>query len=132
MSSRVQVTFRRSRPSDLMREVVSQKFNKLASQLPHTARCHVVLDRPIASHHKGAPFTARVDIQGAGTPICTEADNLDPFVAIRAAFERAETQARRTRATHDRASKRAFARASEEHRAHMAPPSEYPAMSLTT
>ena len=103
MTSRVQITFRRSSPSDSAREVASQKFEKLASQLPYTARCHVVLDRPIASHSKGSPFLARVDIQGAGVEIATEARNLDPCVAIREAFERAQAQAQHARKTGTRA-----------------------------
>lgn len=103
MTSRVQVTFRRSRPSALTREVVAQRFAKLASQLPHTARCHLVLDRPIASHHKGSPFSVRLELQGAGIAIVTEATHVDPHVAIREAFERAETQTQRLRAGHSRA-----------------------------
>jgi ribosome-associated translation inhibitor RaiA len=103
MTSRVQITFRRSTPNDSAREVASQKFEKLASQLPYTARCHVVLDRPIASHAKGSPFLARVEIQGAGVAIATEARNLDPCVAIREAFERAQTQAQHARRTEARA-----------------------------
>src|ERR1700712_3297153 len=97
MTSRVQITFRRSASNEAAREVAVQKFEKLASQLPHTARCHVVLDRPIASHAKGAPFLARVDIQGAGVQIATEARDLDPCVAIREAFDRAQAQARHAR-----------------------------------
>jgi ribosome-associated translation inhibitor RaiA len=97
MTSRVQITFRRSASNEAAREVAVQKFEKLASQLPYTARCHVVLDRPIASHAKGAPFLARVDIQGAGVQIATEARDLDPCVAIREAFERAHAQARHAR-----------------------------------
>lgn len=107
MMSKVQITFRHSLPSEHARDVVSQKFDKLAHQLPTTARCHVVLDRPSGGHQKGAPFTARVDIHGAGMPLCTEAENLDPCVAIREAFERMETQARRihgTRARKERSS----------------------------
>jgi len=101
-TSKVQITFRRSLPSEVARDLVSQKFDKLSQQLPYTARCHVVLDRPIGSHHKGAPFTARVDIQGAGMPLCTEAENRDPCVAIRAAFERVQTLRERARASADR------------------------------
>src|ERR1700712_3161020 len=95
MTSRVQITFRRSASNESAREVAVQKFEKLATQLPTTARCHVVLDRPIASHAKGAPFLARVDIQGGGVEIATEARDLDPCVAIRDAFDRAHAQARR-------------------------------------
>ena len=106
MSTKVQITFRRSLPTELARDVVSQKFHKLSHQLPYTARCHVVLDGPSGSHHKGAPFRARVDIEGAGSPLCTEAENHDPCAAIREAFERVETQARRNRDnTRTRASK---------------------------
>jgi ribosome-associated translation inhibitor RaiA len=97
MTSKIQITFRHSFPSELARDVVSQKFDKLSHQLPYTARCHVVLDRPSGSHHKGASFTARVDIEGAGMPLSTEAENRDPCAAIREAFERVETQARRYR-----------------------------------
>jgi len=92
MTSKVQITFRCSLPNERARDVVSQKFDKLAQQLPYGARCHVVLDRPSGSHHKGAPFTARVDIQGAGTSLCTEAENMDPCVAIREAFARVEAR----------------------------------------
>jgi ribosome-associated translation inhibitor RaiA len=108
MSTKVQITFRRSLPSELARDVVTQKFHKLSHQLPYTAHCHVVLDRPSGSHQKGAPFRARVDIQGAGLPLCTQAENHDPCAAIREAFERVETQARRNRnhnGTRTRASK---------------------------
>lgn len=97
MTSKVQITFRRSLPSEVARDVVSQKFDKLSHQLPYAARCHVVLDGPRGSHHKGAPFTARVDIQGAGMPLCTAAENRDPCAAIREAFERAEIQAQKNR-----------------------------------
>jgi ribosome-associated translation inhibitor RaiA len=97
MTSKVQITFRRSLPSELARDVVSQKFDKLSHQLPYTARCHVVLDGPSGGAHKGAAFTARVDIQGAGMPLCTEAENRDPCAAIREAFERVEAQAQKTR-----------------------------------
>jgi ribosome-associated translation inhibitor RaiA len=103
MTSRVQITFRRSTPNDSAREVAMQKFEKLATQLPVTARCHVVLDRPIASHAKGSPFLARVEIQGAGAQIATEARNLDPCVAIREAFERAQAQARHARGQQEHA-----------------------------
>jgi ribosome-associated translation inhibitor RaiA len=97
MTSKVQITFRRSLPNELARDVVSQKFDKLSHQLPYTARCHVVLDGPVGNRQKGASFTARVDIQGVGMPLCTEAENRDPCAAIREAFERAETQAQKNR-----------------------------------
>jgi len=92
MTTRVQITFRRCATNESAREVAEHKFGKLASQLPQTARCHVVLDRPIASHAKGAPFVARVEVHGAGVPIATEARDIDPRVAIREAFEHAQAQ----------------------------------------
>jgi ribosome-associated translation inhibitor RaiA len=97
MSSKVQITFRRSPPSELARDVASQKFDRLSNQLPYSAHCHVVLDRRSGSHHRGARFTARVDIQGAGMPLRTEAEHADPCIAIREAFERVETQALQNR-----------------------------------
>lgn len=97
MTSKVQITFRRSLPSEVARDVVSQKFDKLAHQLPYAARCHVVLDGPRGSHQRGAPFTARVDISGAGMPLCTAAEHRDPCAAIREAFERAEVQVQKNR-----------------------------------
>lgn len=97
MTSRVQITFRRSLPSEVARDVVSQKFDKLSHQLPYTARCHVVVDGPRGGAHRGAAFTARVDIQGVGMPLCTAAENRDLCAAIREAFERAEIQAQKNR-----------------------------------
>jgi ribosome-associated translation inhibitor RaiA len=97
MTHKVQITFRRSLPSEVARDVASQKFDKLSHQLPHAARCHVVLDGPRGSHPRNAPFTARVDIVGAGKPLCTEAEHRDPCAAIREAFERAEIVAQKNR-----------------------------------
>jgi len=102
MSTRVQVTFRRILPSDFAREVIAEKFSKLCTRLPPSARCHVVLDRTAARAQRETLVSVRVDISGAGFHLCTEASAGDTCSAIRDAFDRAFTQSSREQAAERR------------------------------
>jgi ribosome-associated translation inhibitor RaiA len=102
MSTRVQITFRRILPSDSAREVVAQKFSKLCTRLPPSARCHVVLDRLTARAHGDERVSARIDISGAGFHLCTVASAGDTCSAIRDAFERAFAQSERDQVAAER------------------------------
>lgn len=96
MTGRVQITFRRVLPSDAVREVVLQKFEKLCSRLPTGARCHVVIDR---TGSQG--MSARLEITSGRFKICTEGRSGDTCQAVRASFERASAQSARQKAVRD-------------------------------
>lgn len=100
MTGRVQITFRRVLPSDAVREVVLQKFEKLCSRLPTGARCHVVIDRA-AGAGSGQAVSARLEITSGRYKICTEARSLDMCQAVRESFERACVQSERQKETRE-------------------------------
>jgi len=92
MTGRVQITFRRILPSDAVREVVLQKFEKLCSRLPTGARCHVVIDRA------GGAMSARLEITSGRLRICSEGRSGDTCQAVRESFDRANAQSERRQA----------------------------------
>jgi ribosome-associated translation inhibitor RaiA len=94
MTGRVQITFRRVLPSEAVREVVLQKFEKLCSRLPTGARCHVVIDRASGTSNNH-PVSARLEITSGRYKICTEGLSPDMCQAVRESFERACVQSER-------------------------------------
>ena len=102
MSSELQITFRGMAPSEMLRDVAHQKFEKTVRQLEPSARCRVVLDRPIGSQRKGAPVRAHVELRGPvqGVRISVLASHVDAASAVREAFQRIQRQVNSLERTH--------------------------------
>jgi ribosome-associated translation inhibitor RaiA len=91
--TQLQVTFRGMQPSEAVRTLAEEKFQKLAKQLGNASTCHLVLARPVAGQHKGAAVSALVQLRASRGLLATaEARNTDPFAAVREAFAHATSQ----------------------------------------
>jgi ribosome-associated translation inhibitor RaiA len=91
--AQLQLTFRGMNPSDSVRVLAEREFHKLERHVGRASSCHIVLDRPAASHLKGAQFSVRVQLHGgSGVHVAAEARHHDARAAMREAFERVGAQ----------------------------------------
>jgi ribosomal subunit interface protein len=92
--SELQITFRHMPASDALRQLASEKYEKLKSHYSDALDCHVVVDFVSAQHRKGNDTTTHVEltIGRQHTRLYAEATHEDAYAGMRQAFESLKRQ----------------------------------------
>jgi ribosome-associated translation inhibitor RaiA len=95
-----QITFRGMTPSDALRSVAQEKFDKLSRKFGRSASCSIVIGHAGGAEHGKAAFAARVELQADEQRkfVHAAAEHVIATCAVREAFERATVQVIQARA----------------------------------
>lgn len=89
----LQVTFQDITPSEALDTAVRERAAKLDQFHPHILSCRVVVGRATHRRQQGNAFSVHFDIKVKGHEIAiTRNADVDPFVALRDAFDAARRQ----------------------------------------
>lgn len=89
----LQITARGFELTAAIEEAVRKKAGKLDHLAERIVACRVVIERPPAHHHKGAPFNVHIDLTVPGAELVVKHEpHEDMYVAVRDAFEAARRQ----------------------------------------
>ena len=91
--SHFQMTFRGLVPSDALREVAEEKFQRVARKFGGLSTCHIIVAREATKSPFGSPYAVRVLLRAGRVRATAEASDDNPCSAVRTAFARAQNQA---------------------------------------
>ena len=100
----VQIVVRNASISDVAKENIRSKADKLSSFYSPIIKCHVVVEAPHRHKQKGLLYNVRIDLTVPGGELIVKREpNEDVYVAIRDAFDaaRRQLQAYARRQRHD-------------------------------
>lgn len=95
MQTPLRITFRHMETSPAVEARVREHVEWLERFHDRITGCHVVIERPPAHRHKGAPFDVKIDITVPGDEIVVRSEraehgaHVDVYVALRDAFDSA-------------------------------------------
>ncbi len=95
MQTPLRITFRHMEPSPAVEERIREYVGHLERFHERITGCHVVVERPAAHRHKGAPFAIKIDVTVPGEEIVVRSDraehpaHADVYVALHDAFDSA-------------------------------------------
>lgn len=91
----LQITTRGFEHTPAIDEAVRKKAAKLDHLAERIMACRVVIERPPAHHHKGAPFNVHIDLTVPGAELVVKHEpHEDMYIALRDAFDAAARQLR--------------------------------------
>jgi ribosome-associated translation inhibitor RaiA len=91
--SQFQMTFRGLVPSDALREVAEEKFQRTVRKFGALSTCHIIVAREATRKPFGSPYAVRVLLHAGHVYATAEASDDNPCAAVRTAFARAQGQA---------------------------------------
>jgi ribosome-associated translation inhibitor RaiA len=89
----VRITFRHMETSAAVESRVRELADKLTRVTDKILDCHVTIEAPPARHHKGSPYSVRIDLAGPGGHLTalkghdSHPEHKDVYVALRDAFD---------------------------------------------
>ena len=89
----IRITFRHMDTSPAVEARVRELADKLTRVTDKIMDCHVTIEAPPAHHHKGSPYTVRIDLAGPGGHLTalkghdSRPEHKDVYVALRDAFD---------------------------------------------
>lgn len=89
----VRITFRHMETSAAVETRVRELVDKLKRLSDKILDCHVTIEAPPAHHHKGSPYSVRIDLTGPGGHLTAlkgndaRPEHQDVYVALRDAFD---------------------------------------------
>lgn len=95
MQTPLRITFRHMEASPAVEARVREHVEWLERFYDRITGCHVVVERPPAHRHKGAPFDVKIDLTVPGDEIVVRSEraahgaHVDVYVALRDAFDSA-------------------------------------------
>lgn len=95
MQTPLRITFRHMESSPAIEARVREHVDRLERFYDQVTGCHVVVERPPAHRHKGAPFDVKIDLTVPGDEIVVRSEraehgaHMDVYVALRDAFDSA-------------------------------------------
>lgn len=88
MQRPVQITSRDFKLTDAMKEMIEKRAESLELYFERLTGCHVIIEAPVDHHHRGGPFSVRIDLRTPGAELMVNKQkDEDLAVAIRVAFD---------------------------------------------
>lgn len=98
MQTWVRITFRHRETSAAVEARARELAEKLTRVTDKIVDCHVTIEAPPVHHHKGSPYSVRIDLSGPGGHLTalkghdSHPEHKDVYVALRDAFDAIKRQ----------------------------------------